>query len=99
MQPWPKGVTRGKNMENQELSREIAAVAKSIAEGAQVTDIGHLVRIHIDREVYESPNPTTGEALYELAHIAAHRELFREVGGDHEDPEVPREATVIRLKQ
>jgi hypothetical protein len=86
-------------MENQELSRELAAVAKSIAEGAQVTDIGHLVRIHIDREIYESPNPTTGEALYELAHIAPHRELFREVGGDHEDPEVPREATVIRLKQ
>jgi len=86
-------------MENQELSREIAAVAKSIAEGAQVTDIGHLVRIHIDREAYESPSPTTGEALYEIAHIPAHRELFREVGGDHEDPLVPRDTAAIRLKQ
>ncbi|MGO8935524.1 MAG: multiubiquitin domain-containing protein [Terracidiphilus sp.] len=93
-------------MENQELSREIAVVDKPIAGGARVTelvkepiDIGHLVRIYIDREVYESPNPTTGEALYELGHIAAHRELFREVGGDLEDPVVPRDATVIRLKQ
>src|ERR1035438_5686115 len=58
-----------------------------------------LVRIYIDREVYESPSPTTGEALYELAHIAEHRELFCEVGGDHEDHEVPRDATVIHLKE
>jgi len=93
-------------MENQELSREIATVNESIAEGARVSelvkepiDTGHLVRIHIDREAYESPSPTTGEALYELAHIPTHRELFREVGGDHEDPLVARDTTVIRLKQ
>jgi len=93
-------------MENQELSREIAAVNEPIAEGARVTelvkepiDTGHLVRIHIDREAYESPSLTTGEALYELAHIPAYRELFREVGGDHEDSLVPRDTTAIRLKQ
>src|SRR5208282_6131545 len=87
MQHWSRGVTRGNNMENQELSREIAAVNEPIAEGARVTelvkepiDTGHLVRIHIDREAYESPSLTTGEALYELAHIPAYRELFREVG-------------------
>jgi len=101
----PREVTKDNHMENQELSREIAAVDKSIAESARTTEllkkpieIGHLVRIHIDREVYESPTPTIGEALYELAHIPAHRELFHEVGGDHEDPLVPRDATVIRLK-
>jgi len=59
----------------------------------------HEVRIHIDREPYVSPSPTMGEALYELAHIAKHRELFREAGGDHEDQLMPRDATVIHLKQ
>ncbi len=57
------------------------------------------VRVHIDREPYESPNPTTGEALYRLGHIAAHRELFREVGGDKEDELIPHDVTVIHLKQ
>lgn len=56
-------------------------------------------RIHIDREVYESPNPTTGVALYELAAIPKHRDLFREVGGDLEDDLVPRDETVVRLKE
>src|SRR3546814_8096959 len=59
----------------------------------------HLVPIHIDREVFESPNPTTGEALYELAHVLKNRELFREVSGDHEDELVPRDETVIHLKK
>jgi hypothetical protein len=57
------------------------------------------VRIHIDREAYESPTPTTGEALYVLAGIPAHRELFREVNGDREDELVPRDATEIHLVQ
>lgn len=29
--------------------------------------LAHLVRIHINREAYDSPNPTTGEHLYGLA--------------------------------
>ena len=29
----------------------------------------HEVRIHIDQKPYESPNPTTGEALYKLGHV------------------------------
>lgn len=93
-------------MENQELSSQDVAVGHSTAEGGRVADrvenpidTGHRVRIHIDREVYESPNPTTGEALYHLGHIAHHRELFQEAGGDHEDHVVPRNATVIHLKQ
>ena len=59
----------------------------------------HLVRIHIDREAYESPNPTTGEALYALAHIAAHRELFREVDGEAEDELILRDAEKVQLQE
>jgi hypothetical protein len=44
------------------------------------------VRIHIDQKPYESPNPTTGEALYKLGHVQPGLELFREVKGDKEDP-------------
>lgn len=58
----------------------------------------HPVRIHIDHEAYESPNPTTGEALYDLGHVGPHRELFREVGGDKEDEFVPRDTTTVHLK-
>jgi multiubiquitin len=79
-------------MENQQLSSHEVAVALPIA-------VGPRVRIHIDREAYESPNPTTGEALYLLGHVAPHRELFREVTGDHEDHLVPRDMTAIHLKQ
>lgn len=57
------------------------------------------VQIHIDREVYESPTPTTGVALYELASIPKHRDLFREVGGDQEDELIPRDETVVQLKE
>ena len=58
-----------------------------------------LVRIHIDREVFESLTPTTGEALYRLGRVAQHRELFREVGGDREDEPVPRDGITIHLKE
>lgn len=57
------------------------------------------VRVHIDRESYESPDPTTGEALYRLGHVAAHRDLFREVGGDREDELIPRDGSVVHLTQ
>jgi len=75
-------------------------VFRRIAEQVNQINRGrHLVRIHIDREIYESPNPTTGEALYELAHVAQHRELFQETSGTHENRVVPRDAAVIHLKQ
>jgi len=54
--------------------------------------------IHIDREPYDSPTPTTGLALYALGHVALHRDLFREVGGDAEDELVERGAEGIHLK-
>ncbi len=57
------------------------------------------VRIHIDREPYESGDPTTGAALYVLGKVGAHRELFREVGGDREDEIVPNDETTVHLKQ
>jgi hypothetical protein len=59
----------------------------------------HEVRIHIDERPYESPNPTTGEALYVLGKVPPGLELFREVGGDREDPEVPNGAEVVHLKE
>jgi len=55
------------------------------------------VRIHIDRQAYESPNPTTGEALYALANIPKHEKLYREVAGDEEDERIPRDDTVVHL--
>jgi hypothetical protein len=57
------------------------------------------VRIHIDRQPYESPTPTTGAALYALGGIGPHRELFREVGGNHEDEPVARDDVHIVLEQ
>lgn len=59
----------------------------------------HQVRIHIDQRPYECPNPTTGEALYRLGHIQPGWELFREVGGDREDPAVPNEPEPIHLRE
>jgi hypothetical protein len=47
---------------------------------------GHLVRIHIDRQPYESPNPTTGAALYALGKVPADFQLYREVRGDEDEP-------------
>lgn len=59
----------------------------------------HHVRIHIDETRYESPNPTTGEALYRLGHVQPGNELFREVAGDREDPAVPNEPEPIHLRE
>jgi hypothetical protein len=62
-------------------------------------EIARRVRIHIDREPYESPTPTIGAALYALGHVAAHRDLFREVAGREEDQLVERSAVDVSLKQ
>lgn len=59
----------------------------------------HEVRIHINREPYESPDPTTGAALYVLGKIGSHQELFREVGGDHEDEPVSNDHAPVRLRK
>lgn len=64
-----------------------------------VSAAAHLVRIHINRDAFESPNPTTGEALYRLAEIPKHHELYREVQGNEEDERIPRDETTIHLTQ
>jgi|SRR5690348_5341024 len=58
----------------------------------------HEVKIFIDEQAHHSPDPTTGEALYALGNVQAGMELFREVGGDHLDPEVDNGPEVIHLK-
>jgi hypothetical protein len=57
------------------------------------------VRIHIDQKPYESPNPTTGEALYQLGHVQPGDDLFREVRGDKEDPVVENDEEPIHLRE
>ncbi len=59
----------------------------------------HHIRIHIDQKPYESPSPTTGEALYKLGHVEPGFELFREVGGDKEDRGVPEGHELINLRE
>src|SRR5215469_7089581 len=59
----------------------------------------HEVRIHIDEKPYESPNPTTGEALYGLGQVQPGLDLFREVGGDKEGPVVENDDEPIHLRQ
>lgn len=59
----------------------------------------HLVRIHINREAYRSPNPTTGEALYILGDVPKHEKLYREVGGDKEGKLVSRDGAEIHLTE
>ena len=59
----------------------------------------HIVSIHIDEKPYESPNPTTGEALYKLGHIPLGYDLFREVRGDREDPIVENDDEPVHLRE
>jgi hypothetical protein len=59
----------------------------------------HQVRIHIDEKPYESPNPTTGEALYKLGSVQPGYDLFREVRGDKEDPIVENDDDPIHLRE
>jgi hypothetical protein len=59
----------------------------------------HEVKIFIDQISYHSPSPTRGAALYVLGNVQPGMELFREVTGDREDPEVDNGPEVIHLKQ
>jgi hypothetical protein len=58
-----------------------------------------LTRVHINREPYNSPSPTPGEALYALANVPQHEKLYLEVQGDDEDIKVPRDETPINLSE
>lgn len=57
------------------------------------------VRIHIDENPYPSPNPTTGHALYQLGHVKPGLTLYREIGGDREDPGIYDGPETIHLKE
>ena len=59
----------------------------------------HQVRIHIDENPHESPNPTTGEALYKLGHVQPDYDLFREVRGDKEAPIVENDDEPVHLRE
>jgi len=59
----------------------------------------HTVRIHIDQKPYESPNPTTGEALYMLVHVQAGLDLYREVSGDKEDMPISNGPELVYLQE
>jgi len=56
------------------------------------------VQIHIDQQQYESPNPTTGAALYSLGHIGAELQLYQVVNGHQEDELVENGPEVVQLK-
>jgi hypothetical protein len=66
---------------------------------AQEQNAKHEVRIHIDQHKYESPNPTTGAALYMLGNVAAGLELYREVSGDREDKPIENGPETVHLKE
>lgn len=59
----------------------------------------HEVRIHIDQQRYESPDPTTGEALYRLGNVAPGLVLYREVTGDREDKVIPNGPETVHLRE
>jgi len=59
----------------------------------------HEVKIFIDQHSYHSPTPTKGEALYVLGKVEPGMDLYREVTGDKEDPEVPNGQEILHLRQ
>ncbi|GMV90905.1 MAG: hypothetical protein AMXMBFR82_06830 [Candidatus Hydrogenedentota bacterium] len=56
------------------------------------------VRIHIDHKPYDSPNPTTGKALYTLGQIVEDLVLLRQVQCGGEVIEIPNSTDVIELR-
>jgi Multiubiquitin len=57
-----------------------------------------VVRIHIDKQLYESPTLTTGAALYLLAHIPAGLQLFKEGHGNDGDSAIADDGTAVELQ-
>lgn len=55
--------------------------------------------IHIDKEKYESPDPTTGAALYVLGHVdAAKYDLWKKIPGKEDDVLIENNNDPIDLK-
>jgi len=57
-----------------------------------------VVRIQIDKQPYESPTPTTGAALYLLAHIQAGVQLFTEGTSHDQDSPIANDGTMVDLQ-
>lgn len=57
-----------------------------------------ILHIHIDKQHYESPTPTTGAALYALAGVQAGLQLLKEVHGHDEDLPIANDGTPVELK-
>ena len=57
----------------------------------------HLVHITIDRNKFESPNPTTGQALYLLGSVQSGYDLFREAHGHGDDELIPNNSAQVAL--
>ena len=59
----------------------------------------HLVEVSIDRKHHQSPDPTTGAALYVLGAVPPNYDLWREVCGKGDDELVPNDSSKINLKE
>lgn len=57
-----------------------------------------IVRIHIDKQHYESPTPTTGSALYALAPVQPGFQLFKEGNGHEADLLIANDRNPLELK-
>lgn len=57
----------------------------------------HLVHITIDRKHYESPQETTGHALYVLGNIQQGYDLFREAHGSGDDELIRNDQSPVVL--
>src|ERR1700730_12139234 len=89
---WP-GNGRGRQRENSAL------MERNMQKTQPEDGLKHEVRVHIDQHPYKSPSPTTGVALYALAHVGEGLELFKEVEGHREDAAVPKDGTELHLKE
>lgn len=57
------------------------------------------VTIHIDKQMFKSPNPTTGAALYILGKVnTSEYDLYREVHGKGDDEFIQNNANPVHLK-
>ena len=56
------------------------------------------VTIIINKKKEDSPNPTTGFALYSLGNIPEGYDLFREIHGHGDDEYIPKDGSTIMLK-
>jgi hypothetical protein len=78
---------------------DLQAEERSKRNEMSVISEAHLVRIHVNRVAFQSPNPTTGEVLYALVDIGKHENLYREVEGDEEDERILRDEALVHLTE